>query len=161
MGYSHYWQFTGKIAPKELKDGEARFANAVKLIKVLRKEVEKRGVELAGGLGEGEPTINDSLVWLNGKGKDAHETFRISIEDGEWDFCKTDRKPYDVMVCLCLLAFKDAFGEDFSYTSDGITREEYENRENNEYWKKIGFVPEGPEKEWQAAYDIWDKVTME
>lgn len=161
MGYTHYWHFAGKIAPKELKDGETRFANAVKLIKVLRKEVEKRGVELAGGLGDGEPKINNSLVWFNGKDKDAHETFRISIEDGESDFCKTNRKPYDVMVCLCLLAFKDAFGEDFSYTSDGITREEYENRENNEYWKKIGFVPEGPEKEWQAAYDIWDKVTME
>lgn len=161
MGYSHYWNFTGKVAPKDLRDGEERFAEAARIINVCADKVKGTGVEIAGGDGNGNPVINERKICFNGKGKESHETFCIALDRDGWDFCKTAHKPYDILVCLSLLAFKSVFGGDFDYTSDGITKEDYEDRENNEYWKKINFVPEGPEKEWQAAYKVWEEVRAE
>lgn len=161
MGYTHYWEFKGKVAPKDLQDGENKFAKVAGIVKVCLKKVTGKGIRIAGGMGDGEPIICDTAIVFNGKGDESYETFAIRYHDGEWNFCKTARKPYDLLVCLTLLAFKEVFGDDFSYRSDGITREDYENRETNEYWKKIGFVPEGPEKEWQKAYEVWDEVKAE
>ena len=158
MGYTHYWEFKGHIAPKDLKDGENKFAKAAELIRKAYNKVTEMGIKIAGGMGDGQPRMSDHAIVFNGKGDESYETFAIRDNDGEWNFCKTARRPYDLLVCVSLLAFKEVFGDDFSYTSDGITREDYENRESNEYWKKIGFVPEGPEKEWQRAYEVWDEV---
>lgn len=159
MAYSHYWEFKGHIAPKDLENGENKFARAAELIRKAYNKVTEMGIEIADGTGEGgEPTISDSEIYFNGKGDESYETFAIRADDGEWNFCKTARRPYDLLVCVSLLAFKEAFGEDFSYKSDGITKEDYENRESNEHWKKIGFVPEGPEKEWMEAYKVWEEI---
>ena len=158
MSYSHYWEFKGHIAPKDLEDGENKFARAAELIRKAYNKVTEMGIEIADGMGEGEPTISDSEVYFNGKGDESYETFAIRDDDGEWNCCKTARRPYDLLVCVSLLAFKEAFGDDFSYKSDGITKEAYENRENNKYWKQIGFVPEGPEEEWMEAYKVWEEI---
>lgn len=159
MGYTHYWEFKGHIAPKDLEDGENKFARAAELIRKAYNKVTEMGIEIADGMGEGgEPIISNSEVWFNGRGDESRETFAIRADDGEWNFCKTARRPYDLLVCVSLLAFKEVFGEDFSYKSDGITKEAYENRESNEDWKKIGFVPEGPEEEWMEAYKVWEEI---
>lgn len=161
MGYTHYWNFAGNTAPKDLKDGEKRFAEAARIINACADKVKGMGVEIAGGVGNGSPTINERAIYFNGKGRESYETFYVALDRDGWDFCKTARRPYDILVCLSLLALKSVFGEDFKYTSDGITKEAYENRESNEYWKKINFVPEGPGKEWQAAYKVWEEVKTE
>lgn len=158
MGYTHYWEFKDNIAPKNFKDGENKFARAAELIRKAYNKVTEMGIEIADGMGEGEPTISDREVYFNGKGDESCETFGIQANDGKWNFCKTARRPYDLLVCVSLLAFKEAFGDDFSYKSDGITKEAYENRENNKYWKQIGFVPEGPEEEWMEAYKVWEEI---
>ena len=158
MGYTHYWEFKDNIAPKNFKDGENKFARAAELIRKAYNKVTEMGIEIADGRGEGEPTISDTEVYFNGKGDESCETFGIQANDGEWNCCKTARRPYDLLVCVSLLAFKEAFGDDFSYKSDGITKEAYENRENNKYWKQIGFVPEGPEEEWMEAYKVWEEI---
>ena len=159
MGYTHYWEFKDNIAPKDFKDGENKFARAAELIRKAYNKVTEMGIEIVDGMGEGgEPTISDSEVYFNGKGDESCETFGIQANDGEWNCCKTARRPYDLLVCVSLLAFKEAFGDDFSYKSDGITKEAYENRENNKYWKQIGFVPEGPEEEWMEAYKVWEEI---
>ena len=158
MGYTHYWEFKDNIAPKDFKDGENKFARAAELIRKAYNKVTEMGIEIADGMGEGEPTISDREVYFNGKGDESCETFGIQANDGKWNFCKTARRPYDLLVCVSLLAFKEAFGDDFSYKSDGITKEAYENRENNKYWKQIGFVPEGPEEEWMEAYKVWEEI---
>jgi hypothetical protein len=54
----------------------------------------------------------------------SHETFGIRWfpSGGEVKgFCKTARKPYDILVCVSLLAFKHAFynPDVFSFSSDG------------------------------------------
>jgi hypothetical protein len=77
-------------------------------------------------------------VWFNGEGEDGHETFHVprEFEPTEWaslrrngrgpwpDFCKTDRKPYDLAVCCCLLIFRHHSGKQFGLTSDGHDYEE-------------------------------------
>ena len=158
MAYSHYWEFKGHIAPKDFKDGENKFARAAELIRKAYNKVTEMGIEIADGRGEGEPTISDTEVYFNGKGSESCETFGIQANDGEWNCCKTARRPYDLLVCVSLLAFKEAFGDDFSYKSDGITKEVYENRVSNEYWNKIGFAPKEPEEEWMEAYKVWEEI---
>ena len=63
-----------------------------------------------------------------------HETFDI-----KWfpsggavkGFCKTARKPYDILVCVSLLAFNHAFDNPdvFTFSSDG-DNEEWETAKN-------------------------------
>ncbi len=142
MGYTHYWNF--KQNPKDIKDGSNKFKKAVNMLKVglakLPKKVKyeyydyKEGkiksedvdLVLAGGGGTGDPIFTDTDVCFNGLStseKDfAHETCCIQLDEPDnfgFDFCKTAEKPYDVAVCLTLLCFKDAFGNDFTYKSDG------------------------------------------
>lgn len=140
MGYTHFWTYQ----PNNMLDTEKlrrRFRVAVDIIEKAYKKVRKnrfihegnaggfyKGVPciIRGGLGKGTPIINESEVWFNGDentGTD-HETFGI-----RWfpsggavnGFCKTARKPYDILVCVSLLAFKHAFNDPnvFSFSSDG------------------------------------------
>jgi len=138
MGYTHYWNFN----PSKIEDTESlrkKFKEASRLIKkgylALKKEpffhagqhggaYETSPCLIRGGLGEGAPNINESEVWFNGDAKTNldHETFQIKWkgEDAR-DFCKTARKPYDILVCYALIAFDHVFNDPqvFSFSSDG------------------------------------------
>lgn len=66
----------------------------------------------------------DEFFGFNGdasKGED-HETFAFEIGHKGFHFCKTARKPYDLAVCLCLLAIKFHLKET-KISSDGNSRE--------------------------------------
>ncbi len=147
MGYTHYWNF--KKNPKDCKDGNKKFAKAVELLKKCLKkvptEIEVENYDwknnttstikvpfiLKGGNGEGEPKFTDELVCFNGDASMDYDyetcCFALNNDEYEFDFCKTARQPYDVAVCLALLCFKETFGDDFSYSSDG--------NEGDEGWK--------------------------
>jgi len=126
MGYTHYWTYN----PNEILNTEElrrKFRVAVQTIDQAHKIIKKRKYcVIRGGLGEGTPMINESQVWFNGdekKGLD-HETFDIKWfpSGGSVNgFCKTARKPYDLLVCVSLLAFKHAFDNPdvFTFSSDG------------------------------------------
>ncbi len=163
MGYSHYWKFREEKAPVEFENGAEKFANAAYLGVKLCNKVREMGIEICGGDGHFTPAFSKGKVVFNGSADkgEAYETFSVRPDDGMWDFCKTEEKPYDLLVCLMLLAFKHFFKDDFEYTSDGITREAYENRDKNEYWKQIGFVPKGVDKGWAKAYEVWEEVKRE
>jgi hypothetical protein len=131
MGYTHYWNFTKN--PKDIKDGDKKFKKAVELLKKCLANIPaeldtpyygKMALKLAGGDGTGEPIFNDNLVCFNGFDGDddlSHETCYLALDNSnyDFDFCKTAEKPYDVAVCLTLLCFKEAFGDDFNWSSDG------------------------------------------
>lgn len=163
MGYTHYWNFRGENAPVNFENGAEKFAKAAHLGVKLCDKVRERGIEICGGDGNGNPAFGRGKVVFNGSAEkgESCETFSVYPNDGVWDFCKTGEKPYDLLVCLMLLAFKHFFGDDFEYRSDGITKEAYENRENNAYWKQIGFVPKGVDKGWATAYEVWEEVKKE
>ena len=123
MGYTHYWNFK----PTDLKDWEAKIADCDKIIAACK---DRFALDLDGS--------NETRIWLNGSGDDAHETFDMPRTLAEvqsrvdnapdyrsdgmegFDFCKTARKPYDdvVVACLCVMA---ETGLDVS--SDGYRRE--------------------------------------
>jgi len=70
-------------------------------------------------------------IYLNGIGSDGHETFVLAhpnpttVEDNSWciggkpgeinGFCKTARKPYDLVVCAVLCRAKMLMGDGFEF----------------------------------------------
>lgn len=157
MGYSHFWTYN----PNAIKDTEElrkKFLNAVFLIKKAYKEIKKnkkfihkgqaggfydnQPCVIRGGLGKGLPMINESQIWFNGDEKTGmdHETFSIKWypEGGiAKDFCKTARKPYDILVCFSLLAFKHSFND----------------------YKVFHFSSDGDNADWEEAKDLYARIT--
>ena len=71
----------------------------------------------------------------------SHESFLLRVnEKAGYNFCKTARKPYDLMVCISLLRLKYHFPETIIKT-DG-TRKDW--KEANDLYKKV-FGEKAPE----------------
>ena len=144
MGYTHYWTYNPNAASNP-EDTARKFQAAAELIRDALQEIKKDnflhegqagGYDnthpclIRGGLGEGDPEITDTEIWFNGDeatGMD-HETFSIQLHPKTGyvrDFCKTARKPYDLLVCFSLLALKHSFNNPqvFSFSSDGDNSE--------------------------------------
>ena len=163
MGYTHNFAFRDKKNGERTKKiNKSKFAAASCIVKHFAEKVKEMGIEIAGPSGDGEPVINNKVIAFNGAGKNAYESFYMDADGSFMDgyhfsnpFCKTERKPYDLLVCLTLLAFKHVFKNEFFYDSDGTTRENINDPENIKYWQSINWTPR-IEPEWQKAYDIWD-----
>ena len=127
MGYTHYWNF--KRVVKDIDNSAEKFAAAVDLFKEKMKKLPKT-IRLANGIGEGKPVITPTEIIFNGSAENGedYETFYIGLTYDErksnFNFCKTARQPYDTAVCLALLCFKEAYGDDFTYSSDGDIKDE-------------------------------------
>ncbi len=63
------------------------------------------------------PEFSSKAVVFNGVGENSHETFYIEKKDIDLNFCKTARKPYDLLVCACLIAAADILN--YTISSDG------------------------------------------
>jgi hypothetical protein len=119
MGYTHYWERPAELDPQLFGSWSD---DVRKLIAAARRE----GVLIVDGLAEtDEPTHTPDEVSFNGKPD--HETFRIPrIYDGhtrdeklKFEFCKTARKPYDIVAAASLIALKFRFGDAVEVSSDG------------------------------------------
>ena len=90
MGYTRYWTRTDQPLTEE-------FVNRVKEI---IKESEEKGIKICDGLGVGYPVLNINEISFNGDDSinAAHETCYFSNQGDGWNFCKTERKPYDYTV---------------------------------------------------------------
>jgi hypothetical protein len=112
MGYTRYWKTT-----------ENRYdADAINTIKnIIQIAKEDYGIIIRGPDGFGEPIINDDYIALNGDRENnlEHETFLIENgQPDEFNFCKTARKPYDLVVnAIATFMFDEGFID--SYSSDG------------------------------------------
>jgi len=109
MGYAQY--FTIKTAPT--KEQIEKFTSMVKLI------ISKSTVAIVDGMGTNNtlPEITNDAVIFNGEGDDSHETFFMEFNDLEWNFVKTNRKPYDTVVTAVLHCASDIM--DIEIDSDG------------------------------------------
>lgn len=139
MGYTHYWKFN----PAE-KKSEKQFKNVVKDCQLI---LENKGdIVICGGRGVGKPEITENFIALNGDAKFDldHETFYFSpTEKISFDFCKTARKPYDLIVGAMLLSLHHRL-TGFSFSSDGdIT----EWQPILDFYEKIGLKFRKNEKE--------------
>lgn len=101
-------------------------------------------VTLCDGVGEGSPIFTEDVIRFNGDASQGHdhETFIIKRESQDEDirneglvfeFCKTNRKPYDIMVQLSMLRLKHHFPET-KISSDGDS-EDWKN--GRKLYKKI------------------------
>lgn len=120
MGYTHYWTKPALTGEALLEIGEV----VTRMIKAIEgKPVNTAGgfhkepLQVCGGDGTGKPVISETEIALNGNGPELdHETFAIRLAPDR-DFCKTARKPYDIIVVGALAYCAHKHG--FSVSSDG------------------------------------------
>jgi hypothetical protein len=132
MGYTNYHAIARDFTEPEweqltaLTQSIIDTAAAPKLAEILHAYepiFPKAGISIAGKSGEGSPRIDGRQVGLNGVGNDSHETFFLpKIEHDE--FCKTNRKPYDI-VCVAIYLAAHAITSDFTFSSDGRDEDEF------------------------------------
>ena len=112
MGYTHYFQLTGKPTSAQFSSfvsnaHKIAFANNIKL----------------------SCKFESDLVVINGVGEGEHEDFYISSRDYSWNFCKTAQKPYDEVVTAVLILARYIFDSKFTVSSDGSWGEWRKGRE--------------------------------
>ena len=138
MGYTHYFEL--KKEPTASK-----FNKAVETLNAIFAEHPNLRSLIAGGLGTGEPVFNENLIIFNGRAdrNQDHETFAVERSKPKWDFCKTARKEYDVVVCICLLVLKKVLGPStFSFSSDGCFYGDPKNMDEGwaEAYEIVGYL---------------------
>jgi hypothetical protein len=88
-------------------------AAAEEIVAIAKSDLE---IDLGDGRGDSgtEPDFGEAHFAFNGREDDGHETFYIAGDVRGFTFCKTARKPYDVVVtailCLCEFYTKGTFG---------------------------------------------------
>jgi hypothetical protein len=105
MGYTHYWTIEKQI---DESDWEKFLNGAVQIVTT----ATDAGIALDNDSAE-------KIVFINGVGEGAHETFAITATDTGFNFCKTAEKPYDTVVTAILILLKETLGENVKVTSDG------------------------------------------
>jgi len=117
MGYTHYWKITERL-DKNWDNWTSFLPDAMKIISHASQRLD---IALADAFGEtkGEATVSLSGVSLNGYAEESHESFVLTQELTEFDFCKTAQKPYDRVVVAILILATEYFGNDIEVTSDG------------------------------------------
>ena len=135
MGYTHY--FENKETLNE--EGFSRAASILKYIyhnrkRLLNDDVVSRvennqyfkdlsletKIEIVEEFdNDKEPVFTNNLIRFNGKGDWGHETFYITPTDEGFQFCKTNRKPYDFYAVAALGLLKAFCKEQITISSDG------------------------------------------
>lgn len=129
MGYTHYFAQTLPAHP-------VRWNKVVADVRKLLDNLPEHS-ESAGGYYADAPLEIDAIalcedhIILNGKGPDAekralgldlsHEDFFLSRTGDGRTFVKTNRKPYDLVVCATLIVVNDYLPGVFQIRSDGST----------------------------------------
>lgn len=80
--------------------------------------------------------IDTEIIRFNGVGDDGYETFLVEGESG--NFCKTNMRPYDIVVCEVLLVLKGYYRDDFDLSSDGfwVSEDEFKNNQFYGNWNE-------------------------
>ena len=113
MGYTHYWR-QGQDFNQE---GWAAICDATHKLIVALPATVKIAVEYDEP--EGLPVVDGSEIRFNGIGDLGHETFLLERAARGFQFCKTARKPYDVLVCAVLMVAGTVAPDALSISSDG------------------------------------------
>ena len=106
MGYTHYWNFIEEPSREKFVE----FAEGVKQLVATAQEA---GIEIA------DEEYGDDKIVFNGVGANSHETFFVSADGVDFNFCKTAQKPYDTAVTASLILAKKVFGANIKISSDG------------------------------------------
>lgn len=127
MGYTHYWSFLTPLKGETAKV-EKEYKKAIKECATIAREYYLKNGGLSGYSAHTEPGRYGGLK-INGKGDESHEDFTMREhykENLEWsnsNFCKTARKPYDVVVTACLIVLANRLPDYITVSSDGYREE--------------------------------------
>lgn len=139
MGYTHYWS-------KKQKTTQKQWDEFLEICITLKNNLPKN-TNSAGGYYLDEPLViggnnideeaifDEKMIFFNGQTSElGHETFCIENNKDTYDFefCKTARKPYDLLVCACLIAGNKTLG--LNVSSDGNV------------------------EDWKPAFKFYDKI---
>lgn len=119
MGYTHYFEQKKTVEQEKWNDycEEVRFL--LSNIVAMERIVLQPDVESDHEFYE----INENFISFNGDGSMNldHETFYINRkkDPSTFLFCKTNRKPYDLAVCGCLILAHKHLPGYFNISSDG------------------------------------------
>ena len=117
MGYTHYWTPSKKEAsPEVVKQFKDAFQSMLKLVpNTIQTDYFGDDVIRFNGIDHGDEDLS-------------HETMEVRFDGGgEWNFCKTARKPYDVVVVASLI-IAEKLGMIASWSSDGDAEDHVEGR---------------------------------
>ena len=126
MGYTHYLthtEVTKEVWSKILKDCRKLYKNMPQHTDTAGGYSAKDALQL--GTWDGQKplkTLGDkNIISFNGYPDPLdHEIFLLHREgSGGFAFCKTARKPYDLMVCACLIVYCFHSRETMDLGSDG------------------------------------------
>jgi hypothetical protein len=106
MGYTHYWNFIEEPSKE-------KFVEFVEGVKQIVATAQEAGIDIT------DEEYGDDKIVFNGVGADAHETFFVSADGVDFNFCKTAQKPYDIAVTASLIHAKKVFGDNIKISSDG------------------------------------------
>ena len=127
MGYTHYWTFN-KGKRGTTAEIEAAYQQAMlDCAKVVKYYYEKEG-GISGYTAHTKPGTYGGLNF-NGKGEAGCEPFTMREHYNQNDragFCKTARKPYDILVTACLTVLAYRLGDAISVYSDGDSSDWYD-----------------------------------
>jgi hypothetical protein len=101
MGFTRYWEFESLDSDK-FKDFSSICQTLIDSMKISLEDV----------------TVNETQVRFNGVDEDGHETFNFSLNKNGLNFCKTQLKIYDDVVCACLYTAKLIFSDNIKINQD-------------------------------------------
>ena len=111
MGYTHYMSYkeiASDIAISKILDEIKELLEENNLMKLITSE----DLSII-------PIFNKELILFNGIEQLSCDIFLFDFtEPNEFIFCKTNRKPYDIIVSLVLLSLSNNI-QDFTFSSDG------------------------------------------
>lgn len=97
MAYRHYWTITKRFTQEQW---DAFTSEACEVI--LNSKIPLSGFD---GRKTTRPVVDSNKIYLNGVESDSYEPLLINKKDEDFDFCDTNKKPYDeIVVKLLLLA---------------------------------------------------------
>lgn len=136
MGYTHYWRQSRSVPRKtwaEIVEAAREIvAYALDELPFARPEEKPLGLAWENDRPTTAPQLDHTAIRFNGIGDEGHETFIITRilpdpsypdENVKFDFCKTARKPYDLVVTATLAALDSIWPELFEVSSDGWAHE--------------------------------------
>ncbi len=102
MGYTNYWT----------KSNKKRFSPATigQVNKILATYEQQSGEKVVKGFFHKDqaPTVSPTLIHFNVNKEDSGEDLYIDMKDGDSEYCKTDREPYDAAVKAVLMVLQSA-----------------------------------------------------
>jgi hypothetical protein len=126
MGYTHYFSATRKFTDAEWKTLCDKTNSII-------KSCNNNGIPIQYEYDDpNDALVDDECIRFNGAEDDGHETFVLLKRGSGFAFCKTGYKPYDLAVCMVLLAAGEVAPGCLKVGSDGqwddewlLSREKY------------------------------------